>query len=329
MELEQTKIDGLTGLVLEDDLYQILILPDVGAKMASLVNKTTSREFLWRNPDRPYRRPDYAGLYEEYDISGFDECFPNIGAGVHPVYPWQGVPLPDHGELWTIPWDWEFSGGGLHLWVYGVRCPYRFDKWVSRKGEALLLEYRVTNLAPYPFPCLWSAHPLFAVSPGSRILLPEGVRVRTDWSKENRLGPICTEHPWPMTTDTAGQRVDLSFVTSGQLGFADKLYSTRLTEGWCALHDPATGDFVSFAFSTDEVPYVGVWINQGGWPLVGGKCFNVALEPCTGYPDRLDIAVLRNEFQSVPPRGTLEWSLRLSAGQADDVVAAARQMTQA
>ena len=43
----------------------------------------------------------------DYDASGFDECFPTIGACAYPEAPWQGVIAPDHGELWTLPWAWQ------------------------------------------------------------------------------------------------------------------------------------------------------------------------------------------------------------------------------
>jgi galactose mutarotase-like enzyme len=325
VELTKTHIDGLEGLVLEDDLYKLLILPQLGSKMASLVCKETGREVMWLNPDRPYRQPNYGDMYENYDVSGFDECFPGIAEGPYPQHPWKGITVPDHGELWTIPWDWEFSNGALHLWCSGLRFPYRFDKWLSRSGQSIHIRYRVTNPAPYEFKCFWAAHPIFAVRPNMRILLPDGIRVRVDWSKNSRLGPLCTEHPWPITTDASGEQADLSTILSDQAGFADKVYTTQLPEGWCALHDPENGDFVSFSFSPDEIPYVGVWINQGGWPLEGKACFNVALEPCTGYPDRLDIAVIRNECTSIPAGETLEWSVNLQAGRSDDVLSVLQQ----
>ena len=290
--------------------------------MASLVYKPTAREAMWRNPDRPFRQPDYGDAFEDYDISGFDECFPNIAEGIYPEYPWKGTGLVDHGELWCTPWDWEFDDGRLHLWTHGTRFPYRFDKWLSGSGQSVRLDYQLTSVARHPFKFLWSAHPLFAACPGMRVLLPEGIRVRVDWSKDLRLGPLCTEHSWPITHDAHGQEVDLSTIRSGEMGFADKLYTTRLSEGRCALFDPETQDFVAFTFSPDEVPYVGIWINQGGWPLQGKTCFNVALEPCVGYPDRLDIAVLRHEVCSVSAKGTRKWHLNLRAGRTANVFSA-------
>jgi hypothetical protein len=324
MQLQKQKIDGLEGVVLESDIYRMLFLPEVGAKMASLIWKETGDEYMSQNPDRPYRRPNYGDAFEDFDISGFDECFPNIASGPYPDFPWQGIPLPDHGEIWTIPWNWEVSDGELHLWCHGVRFAYRFDKWVSCVDQDIHLNYQVTNHAPYALKCAWSAHPLFVAKPNMRVLLPDGTRVRVDWSKGFRLGPLCTEHAWPKTVDSNGDEVDLSTIMSGEVGFADKLYTTKLKEGWCALHDPQAGNFVAFGFSPHQIPYVGVWLNQGGWPLEGKPSFNMALEPCMGYPDRLDIAALRNELCEIPAAGTLKWRLKLRAGRTDDIMAVIR-----
>jgi hypothetical protein len=40
------------------------------------------------------------------------------------------------------------------------------------------------------------------------------------------------------------------------------------------------------SFPRDKVPYLGVWVNEGGW--VGQ--YNIALEPSTGAMDRVDFA---------------------------------------
>jgi hypothetical protein len=319
MNLTRTTIDALEGLLLEDERYRVLIMPEVGAKIASLVLKETGEEVMFRNPDRAFRKPDYAGAFDAYDYSGFDDCFPNIAAGPYPGYPWDGIPLPDHGELWTIPWQWEFAAGKLHLWTHGVRLPYRFDRWVSGDTTAVELNYQVTNLAPYAMHFLYSAHCLFAVRPDTRILLPGRFDVRIDWSKDFRLGALCDSHPWPVTNDRDGHSVDLSHIGSGDLGFADKFYTTRLDEGWCAFHHADSGYFTAFTFAPDDTPYVGVWVNEGGWPLDGKPCFHAALEPCTGFPDRLDIAVPRNEASLVPPESSRQWRLRLLAGHAPHV----------
>jgi hypothetical protein len=119
-----------------------------------------------------------------------------------------------------------------------------------------------------------------------------------------------------VATDSRGRVVDLSRITPGA-GYGDKLYTTApLDEGWAALHDEQTGAYVGFAFDPGEVPHLGVWINQDGWPESGATCFNVALEPCTGWPDSLTEAVRRGTMRVLPPHGSHTWTVVLAAGHA-------------
>jgi hypothetical protein len=316
----------------------VALLPEVGGKMISL-RAPTGREWLWQTPRRPYRRPEYGGAFDAYDISGFDECFPGIAESPYPNGPWQGVTVPDHGELWTLPWDCTIEGDALVLAVHGVRFPYRFSKRLSlhvvdggaaepaaarpSAGDGpvafVQLEYRLENLSPFAIRYLWSAHPLFAALPGMRVLLPKDVKVRVDWSKDARLGTLGTEHTWPRTQTSGGAAVTLDTLPKQDAGTADKLYTTRLPTNvaatWCALHDPDSGEYVAFRLDPRQVPYIGVWLNCGGWPLAGEPCFNVALEPCTGFPDRLDSAVLRDEAATLAGSSEARWELRLEVGR--------------
>ncbi len=117
-----------------------------------------------------------------------------------------------------------------------------------------------------------------------------------------------------MATDSQGRPVDLSRLAPGA-GYGDKLYTTTLLEeGWCALFDEETGAYVGFAFDPRDVPHLGVWINQDGWPAGGPTCFNVALEPCTGWPDNLGEAARRGTMRVLPPDGSHTWTVVLSAG---------------
>jgi hypothetical protein len=301
---------------------EVAILPEVGGKMISL-RAASGREWLWQTRRRPYRRPEYGGAFEAYDISGFDECFPGIGEGPYPLAPWQGVTVPDHGEVWTLPWETALEGNTLTLAVQGVRFPYRLEKRVTleeRDGEVVVrLDYRLENLSSFPLRYLWSAHPLLAASPGMQVLLPDDVRVRVDWSKGGRLGELGATHAWPRARTADGAEIVLDVLPVERAGTADKLYTDRLPadrpSGWCALYDPEASEHVALRFDPARVPYIGVWLNMGGWPLSGEPCFNVALEPCTGFPDRLDLAVQRDEAATLERKATEEWWLCLVPGR--------------
>jgi hypothetical protein len=204
----------------------------------------------------------------------------------------------------------------LRLRTHGVRFPYSFEKLISLVDEnRISLQYRLLNHAPFPFPFIWSSHPLLAIQPGWRIHLPTGVRVLVDWSRDERLGEPFAEHDWPETRDRGGQVVDLSLILDRDEGTVEKLYTDRLVEGWCALHDPNDGIYVAMLFDTDDIPFVGLSINFGGWPVEGPSYYNLGLEPCNGFPDRLDLALERGSCPIAPPFGQLTWQFDLHLGR--------------
>ena len=317
--VERASHRGVEGLAIEDDHLQCVILPSIGGKMTSLRLKESGHEFMWQDPEGPVKLPSYGAFLPDYDIGGFQECFPTINEVFYPEHPWRGVVVPDHGEVWALPWNYERVEDGLHLWVHSVRFAYRLNKWVTmRAGGRLDLRYELTSLAPFNFRCLWSAHPALALRPGMMMMLPEGTRVRTEFSEHGRLGEMGQLHDWPVTRDAEGQQVDLSIIQGIEACTHDKLNTVGLTEGWCGAHDPQTGEYLAYTFSLKEIPYVGVWLIQGGWAPEGQPYLVGGFEPCTGYPGPLDSAMAWGACMTLPGRGKLGWSLEIHLGCEND-----------
>lgn len=325
VRVEERSVEGFGALEIDNGDLRALVLPELGAKILSLVDLQTGREWMAR-PDRPLLRREYGARYDAYDYSGWDECFPRIGECFYPEAPWRGILVPDHGELWTLPWQTEFSDGILHQSVHGVHFPYRFERRIDFNGGSRLgIAYRVENHAPFPFKAFWSAHPMLAVTPMSRFLLPEGPRVRVEVSKHQWLGSYLAEHPWPLTRDHRGREVDLGRIGSAAQDHVDKLFSTRLSDGWGAMYDEASQDFFVWRFRPDDVPFVGVCAIRGRWPTEDHSTLIGLVEPCTGWPDRLDVAIDRGEHQTFSPGDGLTWCLALDVGRGrarlDEIVA--------
>lgn len=308
------EVDQQAGFALEDDRVTVVVLPGVGSKIVSLRHRPSGREWIWRNPARRIVPPTYDSPFDRWDISGYDDCFPTIGACRYPDEPWRGIAIPDHGEVWTLPWSSTIEGDTVVLDVTGIRFPYRLRKVLALDDAGLRLDYTLTNPTPFPFHYLFSAHPLLAATATTEVEIPRGARLRVDSSIDRRLGERFDEHSWPITRDRFGATVDLRRLDP-TAGFGDKLYTTRLSEGWARLIDRATGDWLRFAWDPAELPLLGLWLNQGGWPSPHEPTFNVALEPCTGYPDPLDLARAGGEHATAPPGGTVAWSLRVDVGQ--------------
>lgn len=305
-------IEGFRRVTLAHDGLVVAVLPELGGKIEMLRRAGSDRNALLA-PARPYRKANYGASFEDYDTSGFDECFPTVAACKSPDEPKKL--LPDHGELWSAEWTCEAEGENtLCMEAGGVNVPYRFRRRLTIEGETLRLDYELVSESDHQMRVLWSAHPLLAVSEGSRIFLPPEVHsLFVNWSAGERLGKFGDSCAWPRADDASGRRLDV--IGSRGMGTADKLFTERLHQGFCAFHDRASDESIIFRFDPNQTPYLGLWICQGGWPTTAPAeegHYTVALEPCSGRPDSLAEAAQRDECVRLKARETKHWWLEIS-----------------
>ncbi|MHB8276843.1 MAG: hypothetical protein ACYDIA_04225 [Candidatus Humimicrobiaceae bacterium] len=62
-----------------------------------------------------YKPGVYGSTYVKAECAGFDEIFPTIDECFYVTYPWKGIPIPDHGEVWSIPWQLDIENKNLHF----------------------------------------------------------------------------------------------------------------------------------------------------------------------------------------------------------------------
>jgi len=206
--------------------------------------------------------------------------------------------------------------GVAHMGLWrSLPLSLRFDRWlyIGPGDDALTADYRIENLAPYRQPVLWSAHVLCACAPDDDVLLPAGVSILVDYSAGERLRTGLEYAPWPHIATSEGGVVDLSHIPRPDTGVAEKLFTNRLTRGWAAPYRPVTGRYVALSWDASEAPYVGIWLNAGGW-RADAPAYHIGLEPSTGYPDRLDRAVSEGEYMDLGPREKRCWSVTLRTG---------------
>lgn len=316
--LEKITYRGFEALMLENEAVRCVIVPALGGKLVSLVHLTTMREWLWRNPSLDVRAGEYGASYvERHDVGGWDECFPSVAPTRYPTGPWEGTPIPDHGELWAMPWKAEtFCDGArieVRLVVTGVRFPYRFERTLLMDaGEpGFRLAYSVTNFTSFPFPFIWSAHPIIAATPGMKIVAP--VREMTVYSSVGqRFGTLGRTVSWPLATDMEGRQVDLAALPDLSAGIALKLYGRSPKQGYVAVQDIVQGAELRMQFDPEEVTHLGLWLNYGGWSGAPGAppYYNLGLEPCIGAQD--DLALSVKHFQDaglLGPQARQAWQV--------------------
>ena len=313
---------------------RVVLIPALGGKIAELW--FGERQWLWRNPQLPYRASEAGASYVlTADSGGYDECFPTVGACTLPsiVRGFGARDLPDHGELWSqqpaLALTTGADGHRAHLTWQGALLPYRFERslLVTPAGE-VRCEYAAANLGEQKLPFLWSAHPLLPLTEATRLELPEGARMRV-WAQHGvDLGGEGAEHRWPRAR-CGGQLLDLTApARARKKPFAAKLFIdlpvgaqvVRVIEGTEAL---------TAQFNAREVPHLGLWINHGGWnPLPRtsilpwrkpARYHNLAFEPAIGAPDTLSDALGAWEAAAwIEPGETRRWTVTWSGGAAPE-----------
>ncbi len=305
--VSQSRYKDTPSFVLESERLRAEFVAQ-GARMVSLVDKRLDHEFLVEQTGEAYLRSSFGHPMTPDQAVGYDDMFPTIDVCHYEEFPWEGIQLPDHGEVWALDWDVVVEDSALAASVHGVRLPYRLRRRMSCPDEGhLRMDYLLENLSPMDLSYLWSAHPMLLVEEGSRIEVPEGCeRARPILSLSGRLGGYGAEFTWPRWTDRQGNNHDLSVIRSPRTGDVEKYFFTnRLKEGWCRLRHPSNGATLNFEWPAEQLPYFAVVIDEAG----SGPRFYCLLEPCSAPFDRLDFARKYTSESFVAAHSTRSWHL--------------------
>jgi galactose mutarotase-like enzyme len=317
--IRQAVIGSLDAFVIDNAVLRLTIVPKLGGKIISLIRLESGHEYLLQPPEpgRAYRSRSYGDKFEDYETSGFDECAPTVGECGYPEEPFLARRLPDHGDVWCLPSVVEIVGEQIRLTTDLRSLPLRFRKTIQLRGNTVRFDYEATNLSQSSVKFLWSAHPLLRVEPGAEIILPKEVTVvEVAWSLAGRLGKPGDQCAWPVTPERSGHTISLNQIVSPNSGTAEKLFTPRLREGFCGMFLPRENEGIALRFDPHLVPYIGIWICQGGWPTSrAAKHFTVALEPCTGRPDSLEEAVKRNECVVIRGLESMQWWMEIEVNR--------------
>lgn len=314
----QTEWHGFKAWYLEGDFVRVITIPELGAKIVSLFDKRTQREWLVGPGIRPLRAVSYGATFTDQDMSGWDEMFPTITACEYPA-PGElnGRLLPDHGEAWFLPWVIEQEpGDSLVLSLEGIALPYRLVRTLRFiASDTLRMEYDLLNLGPEPLAYIWAAHPQFLCEDGARMILPSQIdEVCSTLPAEFGWGEPETRFDWPVAQRPDGTQIRIDQSGPASLKQARKFFSLPGAHPeWVGLVRNPDGDWLRLDWDPASIPHLGIWIDQG---YISHTAV-VALEPTTGFYDSLAIAWGKGEVTSVGPGAAVVWTLdvRLGTGE--------------
>lgn len=280
----------------------------IGSRMISLLDKKTGREFMFQSGSSDYNTGEYDSWYPKYDPVGFDEMFPTIDECYYPDFPWKGIRVPDHGEVWSLTWDYELFKDNIVMYVNGVRFPYKITKRIYFKSDnSIRIEYEAENYSCFDMQFIWAAHPIINIEENSQISIPghcnDGFTII---SSSGRLGTYGSRF---RLTDKAGDMVNGKIVIKARslkVKDTEKYFIVnKLNSGKCAIKYPSDGSCLEIGFPVDKVPYLAIWMNEGGWK----DALTIAIEPCTAPYDRIDIAKAFNQSSVIKAKSIYKWYL--------------------
>ena len=274
-------------LKLENEYIEVVILPEVGAKILRVVSRETGVDLLWQNPRVQPQRFPIDSNFDNYWCGGWDDAFPTCEA-----CSFGGEQYPNLGELRSLEWQIEkvehVGDPMAELSVLGPISPVRVTKRVTISGRSVRVNTRIDNLGTLPISFLWGSHPAFRIFDGSRLHVPGETGI-VGVSGAPELGVPGQRYSWPLLPTSSGS-VDMSRMQSSDRGTFCGHYVAELRSGWYALEHPEGREGVVVTFPRETCTYLWLWLCFGGW-----RGHHVAVvEPWTSYPVTLSDAVLQN-----------------------------------
>lgn len=272
---------------------RIAILPDFGGKITELLDKRTGVQWLWTDPTRPIRKAEPGDSYADHDVTGIDECFPNIGVSRYPLD--LDIELPDHGELWSKSWRSEYGTNWVEHHTSGNILEYEFCRRLTLAKDQILFDYSITNIGIKDLQFFWTLHALFTAETGMEIVVDGNPTMTKEFGFSGRMGTDGEDgysdqlrsFTWPHTFGGDGSIHDISKIDM-RVPLTDKVVLRSPSNGLITLKNSKRKSSITFNFDPKSIPFLGICYNLGAWPFTGEKAKWVAIEPSHGATDRLD-----------------------------------------
>jgi hypothetical protein len=284
------EVAGHPALALHNDHLRAVIIPSLGGRVWTLEDVARRRQWIWHRGDVPLVACQPGADYDTVWAGGWEELFPNDAKGR-----FEGRDLPDHGEWWTLAWDWTDASDDrstrLRLTarsrILKADCTKEFI--LDHGSSSLAVSYRIRSRETEPCHFLFKQHLPIAITPGCRLTLPGG-RVEAVDPAFGSFLKSAGQVDWPGPTD-------LRVIPPRASRSREFIYVRDLPAPWCGIDDVDNRAALRLEYDRGTLPFVWLFLSYGGW----GDTYTAVLEPCTNLPKDLATAARLGQSALLPP----------------------------
>lgn len=292
MSIKEGSHLGLKTIDIQTKALRVKVIPELGFKITSIVYKPLEKEFLFQPSNGKYSIPDFGDDFSKYDTSGFDEMLPTVDACTYPEGEFRGTSLPDHGDLWSLPFDVRIEDEKLVGRVDLKSLPLSFEKKISIEGETIIkMEYKVKNLSDKKLYYLWTLHGLNNFDDDTEFIFSEDMKKVINVQGDEDLNKLDLKSLKSYEDKKSYKYYFWGEIKRGRVGIRYK--KERLE--YIINYDPKVN------------PYLGIWITKGGFK---GE-YNCAIEPSNGFYDSLERAYNNKMIESLKASEEKTWSIEI------------------
>jgi galactose mutarotase-like enzyme len=286
---------GPSEFTLATPEIEVVVAPALGGRIVRLRDRTAAAEWMWSNPHLSPCVPSFDQSYvETLDAGGWDEILPTVEP-CRIMTPAGEKMLPDHGDLVRLPCEVVAAGPDkLETETTGRSLPFVFRRRMRVTGRQVQLDYLLRNEGTYAFPWMWCSHPL--------IPFDTTVVVETD-------AVFRVAYASGAAAPLLGKAIGWTDLPPRSERWAAKLFSSREALNRILVRR-TSGTALEFHWNPATIPFVGVWVNNGGWSGSGSPPYhNLGIEPATLPIDKLAEAF---DAPSLAPGESHRWSLSVT-----------------
>ena len=290
-------------VILENDVLKIELLPGLGGKIISFLQKDKAFE-LAAQPEREMKSsPDKEMRFSDYAY-GMDDTFPNIDSE---ILHWKGktFDFPDHGEIWKSSLTAvKQKPHEVTLSMKSEAFSFEYEKTLVLEEDRLRMKYRIVNFGNHELPCLWTWHGLLHYEEDMVLTLPKEITHFRNVLADSCLGDVGTVYP------KQNPVYDFEKVPKAESLSMVKFYGEEAVKnGICEIFYPKQQVSCKLSYDAQALPYLGVWITAGGF------CgdYNLAVEPSSGFYDSVSKARENGKLPVLGAGDVMEFEVSISS----------------